>query len=80
MQGVVGCDGVVRDNSGEWLEGYGRGLGDCSIIIAGLWEVLEGMRLAWRLGFRHELISDSLSVVKRLGSEECVIPEDISHR
>ncbi|PNX85234.1 ribonuclease H [Trifolium pratense] len=74
--GSCGCGGVVRDSSGEWVGGYARGLGDCSIIITELWGVLEGLHLAWRLEFRHvELRSDSLSVVKRLSSEECVITE-----
>ncbi|GAU35481.1 hypothetical protein TSUD_384360 [Trifolium subterraneum] len=74
--GSCGCGGVVRDSSGEWLKGYARGLGDCNIIMTELWGILEGLRLAWRLGFRHvELRSDSLGVVKTLGNEECVITE-----
>ncbi|GAU24377.1 hypothetical protein TSUD_390860 [Trifolium subterraneum] len=70
-----GCGGVVRDSSGEWLGGYARDLGDCNIIIIELWGILEGLRLAWRLGFRHvELRSDSLGVVKTLlSSEECAL-------
>ncbi|MCI26273.1 hypothetical protein A2U01_0047468 [Trifolium medium] len=36
----------------------------------------SGLRLAWRLGFRHvELRSDSFSVVKRLNNEEGVTIE-----
>ncbi|PNY06732.1 ethylene responsive transcription factor 1b [Trifolium pratense] len=68
----------LSDSGGECVGGYARGFGDCSIIITELWGrgVLEGLRLAGRLGFRHvELRSDSLSVVKRLSSEECVITE-----
>jgi ribonuclease HI len=74
--GSCGCAGVVRDSSGEWLGGYARALGDCSNIITELWGILKGLRLAWRLGFRHvELRNDSLSVIKRLSSEESGISE-----
>jgi L1 cell adhesion molecule like protein len=53
-----------------------RGLGDCSIVISELWGILEGLRLAWRLGFlRVELRSDSLSGIKRLSGEESGISE-----
>jgi L1 cell adhesion molecule like protein len=45
-------------------------------IISELWGILEGLRLAWRLGFRRvELGSDSLSGIKRLSGEESNISE-----
>lgn len=41
----------IRDASGEWLAGYARNIGSCSIAWAELWGVLNYLNLAWDLGW-----------------------------
>jgi hypothetical protein len=60
-----GCGGIIRGNNAEWLGGFAKGLGDCSVVVAELWGVLEGLSYAWRLRFRKvELHLDSKQVDK----------------
>jgi ribonuclease HI len=62
---AAGCGGILRNNNGEWLGGFAKQLGICSAFMAELWGVLEGLRFAWRMGYRAvELEVDSTSVVK----------------
>ncbi|MCI88056.1 ribonuclease H protein, partial [Trifolium medium] len=46
----AGCGGVIRGNQGEWLGDFVKGVGYCNAFVAELWGVLEGLRLAQRLG------------------------------
>lgn len=45
--------GVIRDQVGNWLLGYSRHLGSCSILEAELWGIFEGINMAWSLGVRR---------------------------
>jgi ribonuclease HI len=67
--GVIGCGGVIRGNTGEWLHGFSKIIGRGEAYTAELWGVLEGMKLARRMNFnRVEVRIDSVEVV-----------EDINH-
>ncbi|MBA0675013.1 hypothetical protein Goari_016580, partial [Gossypium aridum] len=46
--GNAAAGGVVRDANGDWIFGYNRCLGKCSIFNAELWGILEGLRLIQR--------------------------------
>ncbi|MBA0580564.1 hypothetical protein Gorai_022774, partial [Gossypium raimondii] len=43
--GNVAAGGVVRDENGDWIFGYNRCQGKCSIFYAELWGILEGLKL-----------------------------------
>jgi ribonuclease HI len=59
---------------GDWLGGFAKGLGGCSIEMAELWGAWEGLNLAWNLGFRRvELRLDAMNIVKILNREKVVI-------
>lgn len=45
--------GLIRDDCGKWVRGYARKVGFCSVLEAELWGIVEGLRLAWNLGFRR---------------------------
>jgi ribonuclease HI len=71
MSHSSGCGGLVHGSMGEWLGGFAKGLGECSIEMAELWGAWEGLKLAWELGFKHvELRLDALHVVKMLTKEK----------
>ncbi|KAE8713526.1 hypothetical protein F3Y22_tig00110206pilonHSYRG00050 [Hibiscus syriacus] len=60
---VVG--GILRNSKGEWVFGFTRSIGRCSILIAELWGVHDLLLHTWRLGIRHiELETDNLEVMK----------------
>jgi ribonuclease HI len=64
---VAGCGGLIRGSHGEWLGGFAKCVGICSAFVAELWGVYEGLRYAYRLGFRMvELHIDSEAVVRVL--------------
>lgn len=48
--------GVVRDENGQWLKGFGLRIGWCTVVEAELWGIKEGMRLAWDMGHRKVII------------------------
>ncbi|KAH1067026.1 hypothetical protein J1N35_032013 [Gossypium stocksii] len=65
--GLATAGGVVRDKEGQWIMGFHRFLGKCSVFNAELWGILEGLKLIRRLGYDHVIIhSNSLEVVKSI--------------
>ncbi|MBA0778213.1 hypothetical protein Gotri_006107, partial [Gossypium trilobum] len=40
--------GVIRNKNGDWVSGYNRYLGKCSIFYVKLWGILEGLKLCQR--------------------------------
>ncbi|MBA0651924.1 hypothetical protein Goklo_019217, partial [Gossypium klotzschianum] len=59
--------GVVHDANGDWIFGYNRRRGKCSIFNAELWGILEGLKLIQRRGHNEVIIqSVSLEVVKAI--------------
>ena len=45
------CGGLIRDDSGAFLDGFSMNLGSCLITIAEVWGALYGLELAWNKGF-----------------------------
>lgn len=60
----AGCGGLLRNSGGSWIRGFSQHLGNCSILKAEAWAVLEGIRLADHCGVgKLWLESDSSLVV-----------------
>ncbi|MBA0561534.1 hypothetical protein Golob_018353 [Gossypium lobatum] len=58
-------EGVICDENRDWIFGYNRYLGKCSIFYAELWGILEVLKLIQRRGHDKLIIqSDNLEVVK----------------
>ncbi|OMO90064.1 reverse transcriptase [Corchorus capsularis] len=56
--------GVVRGSCGEWLLGFSQSVGECSIDLEELWDILQGLSLAWSRGFNDIVVeSDSATSV-----------------
>ncbi|MBA0569492.1 hypothetical protein Golob_003215 [Gossypium lobatum] len=65
--GLVAAGGVVRDKEGNWIVGYYRFLGKCSVFDAELWGILDGLKIIQRRGHVHVTIqTDSSEVVKSI--------------
>lgn len=59
---MASCAAIIRDSNGLWCGGMAKKLGRCSVLIAELWGILEGLILAWNLGFR-DVVCESDSQV-----------------
>jgi hypothetical protein len=65
--GKTGCGGVLRNDTGMWVEGFVKGLGDTTAYMAELWSIYEGLCMARRRGvMKLELRSDSQVIVQSL--------------
>ncbi|KAK4252647.1 hypothetical protein QN277_014392 [Acacia crassicarpa] len=68
----AGCGGVIRDCLGNWVVGFAKSIGDCNASNAEEWAIVEGLQLAWDLGFKKIILeSDASSVVNVLLDISC---------
>ncbi|KAL4360801.1 hypothetical protein GQ457_04G012650 [Hibiscus cannabinus] len=62
---AIGC--VIRDENGNWIQGFARNVGRCSVLLAELWAVHDSLVQAWYLDFRRVIIeTDCLEVIRIL--------------
>ncbi|KAK9036869.1 hypothetical protein V6N11_021793 [Hibiscus sabdariffa] len=65
--GMGSASGLFRDNDGRWLLGFGKLLGVTSPLIAELWAIYVGLKIAWDNGFEYiQIQSDCLEADKLL--------------
>ncbi|KAF2304661.1 hypothetical protein GH714_037325 [Hevea brasiliensis] len=65
--------GLIRNELGLWQWGFMGSFGQCLVLEVELWAVLQGLKLAWCLGFRKlHLECDNQLVVRIL--KECNEP------
>ncbi|CAI0399605.1 unnamed protein product [Linum tenue] len=61
----VAVEGVLRDDSGNWIAGFQRRIGTCDVTAAELIAIRDGLSLVWVFGYRQVVVeSDSLVVVQ----------------
>ncbi|OMP00857.1 hypothetical protein COLO4_12315 [Corchorus olitorius] len=59
--------GVIRGHCGEWIIGFSQAIGKCSIDMAELWAIQQGISLAWSRGIRAlEVESDSATSINMI--------------
>ncbi|KAK9037785.1 hypothetical protein V6N11_022685 [Hibiscus sabdariffa] len=51
---AIAC--IFRNDHGSWINGFVRDVGRCSVFLAELWAVHDGLAQAWTLGFRRVVI------------------------
>lgn len=66
--GVAGANGIISDESGNWIPGFTLNLGKRrSFMSSDLWGIFEGLMFAWEEGIRKVLVqSDSRMAVESL--------------
>ncbi|MBA0769493.1 hypothetical protein Gotri_018218 [Gossypium trilobum] len=70
VQAAAVAGGLVRDKNEKWLWGYTRSLGRCSVLEAELWQILDGLDLLWKHGYRNIVVeSNNAAAVKLLMNE-----------
>lgn len=71
MNNGAGSGGVFRGSEGEWLGGFMYRVGNGDVHEAELRAVIQGLRLAWNLGFRKLFVKlDSAMVVQWLKNKD----------
>ncbi|KAE8706378.1 hypothetical protein F3Y22_tig00110393pilonHSYRG00026 [Hibiscus syriacus] len=56
--------GAIRDYKGNWIAGYTRNIGCCSVSRAEYWAVINGLEIAWDLGLQQVIVEmDSIEAV-----------------
>ncbi|WCJ44057.1 Ribonuclease H-like superfamily protein [Euphorbia peplus] len=45
--------GIIRNCHGNWLQGFARRIGNCSVLRAELWGIYDGLNLAWTMGYKQ---------------------------
>ncbi|KAK8993536.1 hypothetical protein V6N11_033631 [Hibiscus sabdariffa] len=62
--GLAVIGGVIRDKNGDWIVGFTRPVGRCSVLLAELWALHDMLARAWSFGFRRVVIeTDCLEVI-----------------
>ncbi|MBA0768016.1 hypothetical protein Gotri_016861, partial [Gossypium trilobum] len=65
--GIGAAGEVVCDSNGDWIFGYDRNLGQCSVFDAELWGILDGLMLLQKQCYKKVVIQfDNLQVVKAI--------------
>ncbi|KAF2283866.1 hypothetical protein GH714_016657 [Hevea brasiliensis] len=55
--GGIACGGgLIRDSNGRWIKGFKAVFGKTSILVAELWYILEGMKLAKSLRLKDIIV------------------------
>ena len=49
-RGMASAEGIIRDENGDWISGFGMHIGPSSPLQAELWAVLQGLTLCWDRG------------------------------
>ncbi|MBA0678557.1 hypothetical protein Goari_019896 [Gossypium aridum] len=63
--GFVAVGGIARNRDGEWILGFNRYLGNCSVLYAEFWGILDGLVLLIDCGYNSIFIqTDNIEAVK----------------
>ncbi|CAN0855914.1 Putative ribonuclease H protein At1g65750, partial [Linum grandiflorum] len=61
---VATAGGVIRNDSGRFVKAFVANLGSCSITRAEMRAIMDGLQLAWTLGFVEIRVqSDSMAAI-----------------
>ena len=69
INGHAGAGGLLCDPNGTWVQGFSKPLGTATILMAELWALREGLRMARQLNIYYLIVNvDSFDVVKLFSS------------
>ncbi|EEF50177.1 conserved hypothetical protein [Ricinus communis] len=71
----LNSDGALDHVTGlAFAEGYSHMISSCSALEAECWGVLNGLKLAWELGYKHvELECDSTEVIAAISGNSSLV-------
>ncbi|MBA0560534.1 hypothetical protein Golob_017423 [Gossypium lobatum] len=78
VSGFFAAGGVIHDGKGNWVLGYNRFLGKCSVAIVELWGILDDLLILQNQGYNEVAIhSDNLEIV--IGISNSILEESSSN-
>ena len=67
----VGGGGLIRDSEGRWIRGFSRSIGHATSVMAELWALRDGLKLAVQLGIGClEVELDAKIIVEMLNNAD----------
>lgn len=61
---LAGCGEFIRDRHGDWICGFSKFISRCSVFLAEVWEVFEGLKISSSQGLVKVILNiDSKRVV-----------------
>ncbi|KAL9460452.1 hypothetical protein AB3S75_003623 [Citrus x aurantiifolia] len=76
VHGTSTAGGLVRDHLGRWLTGFGMMFGSCSVTVAELWGLYQGLQLAWNFGIRKLKVETDGLCVTQLVARPSITPNE----
>lgn len=71
VSSLFAAGGVIRNEKGNWIMGYNCFLGKCTVSVAELWGILDGLFLLQKQGYNKVIIqSDNLEVVVAISNRK----------
>ncbi|GKV12720.1 hypothetical protein SLEP1_g23837 [Rubroshorea leprosula] len=69
---MAGAGRVFRDHLGNWILGFARNIGHTTSIVAELWAIRDGLKLAVSRGYNGLILeTDSRTALTLLHAENC---------
>jgi hypothetical protein len=73
----AGCGGVIRDDSGRWICGFSKFLGNTTADMTEIWGLYEGLCVARKCGIEKlEIQMDSSIVIQGLSHGRVALLEE----
>lgn len=66
INGRADVGGLIRDSNGNWVQGFSKSIGTSSVLMAELWALRDGIRMAKNLNIQSLLINMDCSEVVNL--------------
>ena len=76
--GSAGGGGLLRDSNRHWVKGYARSIGFTSSVVAELWALRDGLKLALSEGIRSLIVELDARVVVDLIKSDVVFAKSYS--
>lgn len=75
----AGGGGLLRTEQGQWVAGFMRNIGCCTIEEAEIWAVWDGLELTWNMGYKRVIVQvDSETVVNWIKGKKRVISQALN--
>ena len=64
--------GIIRDSKGKWVRGFSRSIGYATSIVAEVWALRDGLKLAFSIEIQNLIVElDAKVIVELLKSNNC---------
>ncbi|KAK4847868.1 hypothetical protein QYF36_006700 [Acer negundo] len=56
VEGSIAACGIIKDYKRKWFGGFALNKGMGNVIEAELWGILEGLKIAWMIGYKKVVV------------------------